>query len=136
MVDSGTYLKWVPAPVSMLLLFGFITALLSAFTYIAGRRTAVLYPSLLGLFVVPFLIPSCQTEYRVPNMESRGKDGTYYEQPFRLARYNDGVRPEAARGHMTTRRSDTGSGRNRRANSSIARGSSTTAGRFWRGTSG
>ncbi len=92
------YCPWVPGAVNLLLLLGFITALFALFTYHARRHTPLLYPALLGLFIVPFLIPACQTEYRVPNMEVAGEGVSYYEQPYRLAGYTELRRAQIANG--------------------------------------
>ena len=85
------YCPWFPAAVSLVLLLGFITILLTLFTYLTGR-TPLLYPALIGVFIVPFLIPSCQTEYQLPNMQVTGESGTYYDKRFPLVNYAS-VRP-------------------------------------------
>jgi hypothetical protein len=72
------YFPLVSAPVSLLMLAAFVTGLLWVFTRLAGRAWG-LYPALIGGLVVPFLIPSCQPEYRLPHLD--------YAVRVELARY-------------------------------------------------
>lgn len=96
------YVRWIPTPVSVLLLVGFVTGLLGAIAYFAGR-TRWLYPALLGLFVVPFVIPSCQVSNRLPHMGVADEPGTsYYDAPVRLADY-DRLRTDPAAGLVPDR---------------------------------
>ncbi|MBX9628579.1 MAG: hypothetical protein K2X82_32580 [Gemmataceae bacterium] len=87
-VSPGLYVPWVPAAVSLLLSLGFGLGVLALFAWLAGR-TPWLYPGLIALVAVPVLIPSCQTEYRLPHMDITGKDGaSYYDEPARLVNYD------------------------------------------------
>jgi hypothetical protein len=79
-VSSDLYVPAFPAPVSLLLLAVLLTGLLAIVTWQAGRAWW-LYPGLIGLLVVPFLIPSCQPEYRLPHLD--------YDARAELARYPD-----------------------------------------------
>lgn len=87
------YIPLVPASVSALMLFAFVTALFGAVTYLDLDRRWWLYPVLLVLVVLPFAFPRNQIENRLPNMTVGQSKEDYYRAPTRLADYGSLRRP-------------------------------------------
>lgn len=78
-LSGPNYCPTYPASVSVLLLVGFLTGMAWRFTALAGRRIW-LYPLVIGVPLVLFLLRSCQTEYQLPNMTIGATKDTYYKQ--------------------------------------------------------